>query len=219
MKDFLLKTTLNELDAKAGRPVVVGVRRGHPKQLVELRLSDGSAKRVRRLTPPQIVERFWDRVEIKGPYDCWEYKGNHTAGYGLVRIWGRRLPAHRLAFMLVNGELAEADFVCHKCDNPPCCNPRHLFRGNGSLNMQDAANKRRFRKSKLSLEDVKNLLLKYETGHYSQTELAELFNVPAPHVNSIIKKRTWWWAVLTPEDRKKCPHCGLPLDRSTDNGG
>lgn len=87
--------------------------------------------------------RFWALVDRDGD-GCWEWCGA-LDGHGYGRTWrdGGRFLAHRRAWECVNGPIPEGMFVCHKCDNPPCCNPDHLFVGTALDNMRDAIRKGR----------------------------------------------------------------------------
>ena len=94
-----------------------------------------------RLT--QITLVFWGRVAVRGSNDCWEWQRSRNAdGYGQVRLLGENV-AHRLAWVLTNGAITSNLCVCHKCDNPPCCNPAHLFLGTKADNANDRDNKKR----------------------------------------------------------------------------
>lgn len=76
--------------------------------------------------------------------DCIEWRyGKHKRGYGLIKIDGKDLKIHRVIWALFNGEIPKGMVICHKCDNPSCFNPRHLFIGTQKDNMQDCKAKGR----------------------------------------------------------------------------
>ncbi len=84
-----------------------------------------------------IAERFWEQVErING--GCWLWTGKKIrGGYGDFVIAGRHIIAHRWSWMEANGAVPEGLLVLHRCDNPPCVNPMHLFLGTQQDNMDD----------------------------------------------------------------------------------
>ena len=90
-------------------------------------------------------DKLWNKVDRSGGSDaCWPWTGYRTAkGYGRLYFRGRDRPdyAHRIAWELHNEIPPGAGFVCHHCDNPPCCNPAHLFLGSNSTNIKDALGK------------------------------------------------------------------------------
>src|SRR5690606_29588626 len=101
-------------------------------------------------TPPLV--RFWSKVDQSGgPEACWPYLGGRDKdGYGRFAIGSRSdgsrrtVRAHRFAFEAAKSESVPGDkLLCHTCDNPACCNPRHLFVGDALANNRDRTRKGR----------------------------------------------------------------------------
>lgn len=96
-----------------------------------------------------IQDRLWSYVDrTGGPDACWNWFGKAVAkqGYGRLSVCaGKQVRAHRLAFELENGPIPSGLYVCHRCDNPKCCNPAHLFLGTAKQNTHDAKRKTRLK--------------------------------------------------------------------------
>lgn len=83
------------------------------------------------------VIRFWDKVDQEGPDDCWPWTQCRSPfGHGIFHLRSGRLMAHRFAWMMVNGSIPEGLCICHLCNYPPCCNPRHLQAASLSVNQR-----------------------------------------------------------------------------------
>jgi len=91
-----------------------------------------------------LKKRFWDKIEKAD--GCWKWKAstNKDRGYGRIGVKaGICVNAHRVSWVIHNGSIPGDLFVCHKCDNPPCCNPEHLFLGTRQDNVDDMILKKR----------------------------------------------------------------------------
>jgi hypothetical protein len=97
---------------------------------------------------PKVIERFWSRVAVSGPDECWEWQGcRDHGGYGVIWLGveiGYVARTHRIAIYLATGVDPGQLLVCHRCDNPPCCNPAHLFSCTHRENAIDRSRKGRW---------------------------------------------------------------------------
>lgn len=153
-----------------------------------------------------FVERFWKRVRIGEADECWEWTAyRRKEGYGKVGVTfgkanSKTLNAHRIAYLLYHGELPLRLSVLHTCDNPPCCNPTHLFLGTQAENLEDMHRKGRYRfkahsgeengNAKLSWEKVREVRQKHARGEKLRT-LASEFGVSESTIKRIVYLRGW----------------------------
>jgi hypothetical protein len=149
-------------------------------------------------------DAFWARIQIGEPDACWEWQRYcNEAGYGEIRTKDNRLlRAHRLAYELTYGPIPEGLFICHHCDNPPCCNPAHLFPGTSQDNVADMWSKGREPHNngakgtanvgaKLSDNDVRMIRQRYATGSVLQKILAQEYGITIAQISRIIRRATW----------------------------
>lgn len=130
---------------------------------------------------------------------CWEWNGlRDKRGYGRICVAGRKMRfAHRISYMTWVGDLEPSEYICHMCDNPPCINPAHLFPGDQTKNMSDAARKDRTAygvlqgQSKLTDEMVREIRERYVPRKVSQAYLAAEYGVSQATINKVVRGKTW----------------------------
>jgi hypothetical protein len=147
---------------------------------------DTTRRQHRSMKGHPLHERFWSKVDRRGADECWPWTGwKSKQGYGSFWYAGSSTKAHRVAYSLTFGAIQPGMLVCHRCDNPPCCNPTHLFLGTIADNNADKYAKGRqpilvgenAPHAKLSDATVLHLRELHATGLYTQRELSRLFNI------------------------------------------
>lgn len=146
-------------------------------------------------------EDFWLHVDMSGgPDACWEWQLTKTPlGYGNWTLDGKPQLAHRMAFIYKNGVIPEGHVVMHDCDNPPCCNYKHLITGTQKENIQDKHNKGRAAPQKGELNhgaklkqiEADEIKLLYKTKKYTQLKLGNMFNISRAMVSLIVRGKNW----------------------------
>ena len=150
-----------------------------------------------------LVDRFRSIGWTVTPQGCWEWNGARNGrNYGQINS-GDRTPsgfmkpilAHRVAWEMENGPITGDLAVCHKCDNPPCVNPGHLFLGTKHENNTDMARKRRTLngerrpQAKLTDAEVDEIRERYAAGGISQKDLGAQYGVSGSAVSAIVNYR------------------------------
>lgn len=134
-----------------------------------------------------------------GPCHIWTKSCLKSGGYGQFNINGTMWRCHVLAFLWSGGVLEEGQHVCHKCDNPKCCNPEHLFVGSSKDNMHDMISKGRDRHPKwedaggaqLTTEKASLVLAIWKTGKVTKAQIGRYFGVTRGHIGLIVNGLAW----------------------------
>ena len=155
----------------------------------------------RREPPLERLMLYVDRSG--GPDSCWPYmKARNRHGYGVMGTKHGNWMAHRLAYEVAYGPIPTGKYVLHTCDNPPCCNPRHLFVGDQQANMDDMWRKgrqqsylsmavgERIKQSKLTEAQVIEMRRRFDAGE-RPTSLGREFGVSSTQAWNICHRR-WW---------------------------
>ena len=145
-------------------------------------------------------------VSVDEPDKCWPASGggyNKKGWHVAFKSGGVRLLAHRAMSVHVNGPIPKGLFVLHKCDNPKCCNPNHLFLGTQSDNAKDMWAKRRGNPGspigrklgpapsrKLSVEQVSQITSLYKSG-MTQREIGCAFSVSDVTISNVLRGLTY----------------------------
>jgi hypothetical protein len=143
------------------------------------------------------MDRFFNKVKVNTVNDCWEWQAaKNTKGYGVFSFKGKDVKAHRWSYEYHNNiSLNPKECVCHRCDNPVCVNPDHLWIGTQQDNIQDMIAKGRHNfpkphKSKKYAHLLDQIESEYNSANKKHGMIKQLsikFNVPKKTIAKIIK--------------------------------
>ncbi len=158
------------------------------------------------------IARFWSKVKVKTKKVCWPMRRcPDKDGYGRIKIKGEFVRAHRVSYLLFHNKQPGELLVLHECDNPSCCNPKHLFLGTNDDNMRDMVAKKRSpfgnrnvaRKrpgirqgikngaAKLNDRKVRQIRRKHSVGNVSFASLGREYGVVYGIISAIVKRKLW----------------------------
>lgn len=135
----------------------------------------------------------------ESPNGCWIFNGSKDRdGYGVFGKLGKQIRAHRASYEFHIGNIDNGLIVCHKCDNPSCINPDHLFLGTHKDNSQDMSFKNRCRDqkgskhnmAKLDEQDI-HIIRQMRSMGATLDFIAKQFDISFQHAGSICKRVNW----------------------------
>jgi predicted XRE-type DNA-binding protein len=148
----------------------------------------------------EFIDRFWNKV--KKSKDCWIRMGCKVGlGYNVLSYLNKQEYAHRFSWRIHFGKIPKGKCILHKCDNPPCVNPKHLFIGTLGDNIHDMINKGRrgytglqgeiHPDHKLTEKQILKIRNLYKKSSMTQQKIANIFGVKQGHINKIVNRKVW----------------------------
>jgi HNH endonuclease len=166
------------------------------------------ARRRRVMNSEMTLEDIKARCVVDQATGCWIWQGARSdKGYGQAGVKGRVIRIHRLAYLASRGRIPKGAHILHRCDNPPCANPAHVFAGTNHANVADRVRKGRSShqprpyetydrgednpSAKLTWAVVRAARECYARGGVSMLSIAKDFGIARETTRAFLTGRTW----------------------------
>lgn len=141
------------------------------------------------------AQRFWAKVDKRSEAECWPWMATKNGvGYGKFTLGvNNKVLAHRYSYEAANGPIPDGVLVCHKCDNPQCVNPAHLFLGTHKDNMEDAVRKgrqargARLPQTKLTDAQVLEAIELARSKPRNNERVAKMYGISGEHLGALMR--------------------------------
>jgi hypothetical protein len=159
-----------------------------------------------KVIPQEILkileQKLKSKLVVQPGTHCWIYQGHiMVKGYGSISHQFYQILTHRLAWQIAHGPIPKKMYVCHHCDNRPCCNPEHLFLGTAQDNIDDMIAKGRMKRafgeehhsarlSNYNVIWIREVFI-HGSERFGSKALAKKFNVTETAIRKIILRKTW----------------------------
>ena len=150
----------------------------------------------RRKLDRKQIEFFWSKIKISD--GCWEWQGyiqKSRRNYAVIKFWGRPQRASRVMWLIEHGRWPGRFFVCHRCDNPKCVRPSHLFLATQKGNMRDMLKKGRDNYARGEKSGASKLttkqILEIRKSNLPQRILSKIYGVVQTQIGRIKRKERW----------------------------
>lgn len=130
----------------------------------------------------KIIKNFWNKVDKTD--SCWIWNAGlfKDNGYGQFRVGDKKMKAHRVSYMIINGNIPDGKILCHTCDNRKCVNPNHLILADHKFNAEDREKKGR---------GIRGRKIPKPKTRGSNNQIANQFNVSQSAIAQIIRGEKW----------------------------
>ncbi|WP_158506136.1 HNH endonuclease [Synechocystis sp. PCC 7509] len=146
----------------------------------------------------KLEQRLWAKVEKSPDSHCWLWTGSkNKSGYGAIKVAGKPLQVHRVVYEMSYGIIPSDHFVRHRCDNPSCCNPKHLKLGSNQDNVDDRTLRGRSVKgskqttAKLTEYEVEEIIRELQGSFITTQAIAQKYGVVRSVVSRINTGKSW----------------------------